>query len=129
MQVLIVEDQPNDLRIAATAAQESGFADVEARSSIAAARDLLEKNLEGGRPLPDAIVLDLDLGYESGFELLRFLHGNPQLAVIPVVVWTILGDQYREICEMFKVSGYIDKGAGIAALRKALAGLVRLAPE
>ena len=72
-------------------------------------------------------MLDLDLGYESGFELLRFWHGNPQLAKIPVVVWTILGDQYREICEMFKVSAYIDKAAGIAPLRKALAELTRLA--
>jgi hypothetical protein len=59
--------------------------------------------------------------------LLRFWHGNPQLAQIPVIVWTILGDHYREICEMFKVSGYIDKGAGGAALRKALGGLAEMA--
>lgn len=127
MQVLIIEDQPGDLRIAAAAAQESGFSDVEARSSLAAARDLLEKNMQGARPLPDAIVLDLDLGYESGFELLRFWHAHPQLMKVPVVVWTILGDQYREICEMFRVSAYIDKAAGIAPLRRALAELRRVA--
>ena len=127
MQVLIVEDQPNDLRLAASAAQESGFTEIEAKSSGGAARQFLEKALEAAQPLPDAIVLDLDLGYESGFELLRFWHSNPQLTKVPVVVWTILGDQYREICEMFKVSGYIDKGAGVAALRKALSGLARIA--
>jgi DNA-binding response OmpR family regulator len=127
MQVLIVEDQPNDLRIAVAAAQEAGFSDVEARSSIATARDFLEKILDGSRPVPDAVVLDLDLGYESGFELLRFWHSNPQLARIPVVVWTILGNQYREICEMFKVTAYVDKGAGGSALRTALTGLARLA--
>jgi DNA-binding response OmpR family regulator len=127
MLVLIVEDQPNDLRIAAAAATESGFTDVEARSTAAAARDFLEKSLEGTRGLPDAIVLDLDLGYESGFELLRFWHSNPQFSQVPVVVWTILGAQYREICEMFKVSAYVDKGAGLAALRNALTGLTRLA--
>ncbi|HVT99372.1 MAG TPA: response regulator [Acidobacteriaceae bacterium] len=127
MQVLIVEDQPSDLRVATTAAQESGFADIEARSSIAAARDFLQKALDEGRSLPDAIVLDLDLGYESGFELLRYWHSNPQLSKVSVVVWTILGNQYREICEMFKVTAYLDKGAGGAALRNTLAGLKRLA--
>jgi CheY-like chemotaxis protein len=127
MQVLIIEDQPNDLRLAASVAQESGFSLVEARSSITAAREYLEKTLSGTEPLPDAIVLDLDLGYESGFELLRFWHSNPRLSRIPVVVWTVLGDQYREVCEMFKVSGYLDKGSGAAPLRKILGGLAQLA--
>lgn len=127
MQVLIVEDQLGDLRIAAAAAQESGFSDVEATSSSAAAREFLVRAMDGAWPLPDAIVLDLDLGYESGFELLRFWHSTPQISKVPVVVWTILGDQYREICEMFKVSGYVDKGAGAGALRTALGGLARLA--
>jgi len=127
MHVLIVEDQPNDLRIAASAAAESGFADVEARSSVAAAREFLEKALEGAQRPPDAIVLDLDLGYESGFELLRYWHSNPELAKIPVVVWTVLGEQYREICTMFRVTAYIDKGAGGAALRNALGGLAQMA--
>lgn len=127
MQALIVEDQPNDLRIAVSAAQESGFTEVEARSSAGAAREYLEKALAGAHGLPAAIVLDLDLGYESGFELLRYWHSNPQLAKVPVVVWTILGDHYREICEMFKVSAYIDKGEGLVELRKALGGLARIA--
>ena len=125
MLVLIVEDQPNDLRIAAAAATESGFSDVEARSTAAAARDFLEKSLKEARGLPDAIVLDLDLGYESGFELLRFWHSNPEYSQVPIVVWTILGAQYREICEMFKVSAYVDKGAGLAALRNTLSELKR----
>ena len=127
MHVLIVEDQPNDLRIATSAATESGFHEVEARSSVGAAREYLEKALEGAQRLPDAIVLDLDLGYESGFELLRFWHGNPELAKVPVVVWTVLGEQYREICTMFRVAAYIDKGAGGGALRNALGGLAQKA--
>jgi DNA-binding response OmpR family regulator len=127
MQVLIVEDQPSDLRIAVNAAQDSGFTEIEARSSAGAAREYLERALASVHPLPAAIVLDLDLGYESGFELLRFWHSNPQLAKVPVVVWTILGDHYREICGMFKVAAYIDKGDGLAELRKALGGLARIA--
>lgn len=127
MQLLIVEDQPPDLRIAAAVARECGFPSVEARSSSTAAQQYLEKALKGVHPLPDAILLDLDLGHDSGFELLRFWHGNPEVARVPVIVWTILGDQYREICEMFKVNGYIDKGAGAPALREALGSLGLLA--
>ncbi|MFZ0630499.1 MAG: response regulator [Acidobacteriaceae bacterium] len=126
MQVLIVEDHPNDLRIASAAAQASGFSDIDARSSALMAKAHLEKALAGQGSLPDAIVLDLDLGYDSGFELLRFWHGNPQLAKIPLVVWTILGDHYQEICRMFQVKAYVSKGEDISVLRTVLSGLARL---
>ncbi len=123
MLALIVEDHPNDLHIAAKAAEACGFSQIEARSSAVMARAYLEKSLEEKRALPDAIVLDLDLGYDSGFELLRFWHSNPELAKIPLVVWTVLGDQYREICRMFKVSAYVYKGEDISVLRQVLSGL------
>jgi len=124
-QVLIIEDQPTDLRIAAKAAESSGFSVVEARSSVGAAKLYLEKCLEGTAPLPDAIVLDVDLGYESGFELLRFWYGDPRLAKIPLVVWTILGGQYQEMCQMFKVKAYIPKDDDASALRTVLIDLAK----
>jgi CheY-like chemotaxis protein len=127
MTILIVEDQPADLEIASAAAQASGYSGVEARASARTAMHFLEKGLEGSHTLPDAIVLDLDLGYESGFELLRFWHGDPRLAKIPLVVWTVLGDQYREICRMFKVRAYIYKGDGQSALHGVLSQLSGLA--
>jgi CheY-like chemotaxis protein len=127
MTILIVEDQPNDLKIASATAQASGYSGVEARASGRAAVTYLEKGLEGTQTLPDAIVLDLDLGYESGFELLRFWHGEPRLAKIPLVIWTVLGDQYREICRMFKVKAYVYKGDGPSALQGVLSQLSGLA--
>lgn len=127
MQVLIVEDHPNDLHIAAKAAEASGFSGIEARPSAVAARAYLEKALQGEEALPDAIILDLDLGYDSGFELLRFWHSHPELAKIPVVVWTILGDQYREVCRLFKVSAYVYKGEDTSVLQQVLSGLSGLA--
>lgn len=122
MQLLIVEDHPNDLHIAARAAEASGFSAIDAKASAVMAKAHLEKALQGERPLPDAIILDLDLGYDSGFELLRYWHSNPELAGIPLVVWTVLGEQYREICRMFKVSAYINKGEDISVLRQVLSG-------
>jgi CheY-like chemotaxis protein len=126
-QVLIVEDQPDDLQIAAKAAESAGFSGVEARSSVAAATQYLEKGLQGTGPLPDAIILDIDLGYESGFELLRFWHGDPRLSRIPLIVWTVLGEQYQEVCEMFKVKAYLYKGDGAAALSGVLSEIFKLA--
>ena len=125
--LLVVEDQPNDLRRATDLAREIGFTEMEARTSALSAKVYLEKGLDGELPLPDAIVLDLDLGYESGFELMRFWHGKPRLAQIPLIVWTIMGEDQREICRLFKVTAYVSKLDGGQGLREALGGLERSA--
>jgi CheY-like chemotaxis protein len=126
--LLLVEDQPNDLHIAAETARSVGIAEIEARTSLQDARVYLEKGLQGETPLPDGIVLDLDLGYESGYELLRFWHSTPGLAKIPMVIWTLLGEEQREICNLFKVNAYVSKWEGIKAFRDALAALDSTSP-
>lgn len=123
--LLVVEDQPNDLRIAADLANSMGISIVDARTSSHAARVYLEKALHGDSPLPDAIILDLDLGFESGHEILRFWHSNPRLSTIPMIVWTILGEEQREICQLFRVNAFVSKWEGISAFRKALSSLAQ----
>jgi CheY-like chemotaxis protein len=120
--LLLVDDQANDLRIAADVAHDLGITEVNTQSSVTRARRYLEKALEGTEPLPDGIVLDLDLGYESGFELLRFWHSTPQLAAIPLIVWSVL-DREREICDLFKIKAFVSKWEGPKAIREALAQL------
>lgn len=120
--LLLVDDRPNDLRIAADAAKELGITEVNAQTSIMRARMFLEKGLDGEVPLPDAIVLDLDLGHESGFELLRFWHSTPKLSTIPLMIWSVL-DREREICNLFKVKLFVSKWEGPKAFREALAQL------
>ncbi len=127
--LLIVEDQPTDLRIAADVAGSLGITDVEARTTASAARNHLELALEGNTPLPDLILLDLDLGYESGYELLRFWHGNPKLADIRLVVWTIMEKEQRDICSMFKVDALVPKSAGVSALKQVLMSLIPASAE
>lgn len=125
--VLIVEDQTRDLHIAAGLARDAGFCTADARTSAMAAKLYLENGLRDEGPLPDAIILDLDLGYESGFELMRFWHSNPRLSSIPLIVWTVLGDEQSEICRLFKVSAYVSKLDDPAHLSKALGNLLRAA--
>jgi CheY-like chemotaxis protein len=124
MKLLIVEDHATDLRLAADVAKSLGVLDVEARTSASAAKNHLDAGLEGDATLPDIIVLDLDLGYESGYELLRFWHGNPKLAGIRMLVWTVMGEEQREICAMFKVDAVVPKSGGTSALKEMLAPLV-----
>jgi DNA-binding response OmpR family regulator len=118
--LLLVEDQPSDLKIATSTARAAGISVVEAQTSLLGARSFLERGLRGEIPLPDGIVLDLDLGYESGFELLRFWHSTPRLSSIPLLVWSILGQEQREICSLFKVSEFVSKWEGMTAFREAL---------
>lgn len=119
--LLIVEDQPNDLRIAAELVRSLGFTDVQARTSAAAAKLYLETLLNGQQSPPDVVVLDLDLGYDSGFELLRFWHSKRELLRrTRLIVWTIAGEEQQEICRFFKVNAVIDKTEGMPALKKAI---------
>ena len=121
--LLIVEDDPKDLLAAAEAARAVGFTSLEARVSSESARLFLEKGLRGELSLPDAIVLDLDLGFDSGHELLRFCYSEQVLSNIPIVVWSKLGDEHRLVCEAFKVRAFVSKGQGITLLQEVLSKL------
>lgn len=121
--LLLVEDQSRDAISAVQVARSLSFDDVRAMESATAARAYLERGLTGEVLLPDAIVLDLELGIESGFELLRFWHSTPELAKIPLLVWSVV-EQHKEICELFKIKRFVPKWQGVDAFREALAELV-----
>lgn len=122
--LLVIEDQPNDLQIAADSARSVGIEEIEARTSSHAAMRHLQKGLRSEVPLPHIIVLDLDLGYESGYELLRYWHSTPDLKRIPLIIWSLLGEEQRQICNLFKVDGYVSKWEGATAFREALLGAI-----
>lgn len=117
--LLLVEDQVKDARNASEIATSMGFEEVEVCDNVHRAMSYLEKGLKGDRPLPDGVVLDLDLGLDSGFELLRYRHSTPELANIRVIVWSVVEEQ-RQICELFKIDSFVSKWEGDAAFRQAL---------
>lgn len=118
--VLIVEDDPGDLRMAADVSSSLGFTEVQARTSARAAQLYLESALEGKEPIPDVVIVDLDLGYDSGFELLRFWHSKRELSSARMIVWTAMGEEQMEICRLFKIAAVVSKADGIAALKGAI---------
>jgi CheY-like chemotaxis protein len=119
--LLIVEDEPSDLRTAADVSHSLGFSDVQARTTARAAQLYLEAALEGKQAIPDLIVVDLDLGYDSGFELLRFWHSNRELSSASrMIVWTAMGEEQMEICRLFKIAAVVPKSDGVEALKRAV---------
>ncbi len=123
--LLVVENEPRDARLAAEAAKLAGFAEIEARTTPQSARAYLEDRLAEEGVLPDGIVLDLDFGIESGFELLRFWHSTPNLRGIPVIVWSIMGEEQRRMCDLFKVKQFVGKWEGIEVLQQALQNIAQ----
>ncbi len=77
--ILIVEDSPSEANIISSCLQRAGFIPVVVTSSEAARLQLQHQT-------PDAIVLDVVLPGESGFELCRELRKAPATATIPIVI-------------------------------------------
>lgn len=128
MRTLIIEDDVDHVRIAAKVARMAGFKDVEAFTSLERAIERIEQGLSGERPLPDAIILDLDLGHESGYEALRHWQAKWKNSAMRMVVWTALGEHNRELCALFHVDAFVSKWKGEAALYEALQQVIGTSP-
>jgi len=89
-QLLIVEDNPYDLELARAALDLS---DVRCQLSVAQdgqeALDLLRR----GEPLPDLVLLDLNMPRVDGHQVLAAVKGGPALRGVPVVVFTTSDEQ------------------------------------
>ena len=72
---------------------------------------LLGRNgMEALRPLPEVILLDLNMPRMNGIEFLAELRANPEFADIPVFITTTSGmDEDRSGAAELGVSGYILK--------------------
>jgi CheY-like chemotaxis protein len=86
VRVMLVEDDPGDALLVREA-----LADNERVDEVRVASDgvyALEQLQDPELPLPDLILLDLNLPRMDGRELLAEIKGEPRLAPIPVVVLT-----------------------------------------
>ena len=118
--VLIVEDTPSDVRQSTAVVKKLGAEEVIAFNNIAAAMLFLQEVVEGTKEAPDLILLDLSFPRESGFEVLRYWKSTPKLHEIHVVVWTIMGETEKKLCQFFGVDDVVPKWAGPKELEAAL---------
>ncbi len=90
VEVLLVEDSPGDVRLTVEA-----FRSVPRPSHLSVARDgeealafLRRQGVYANAPIPDLILLDLNLPKRDGREVLAEIKKDPELRGIPVVVLT-----------------------------------------
>jgi CheY-like chemotaxis protein len=89
LRVLLVEDSEPDVVLTTEAFDDARIAvEVLVAKDGRVAHDLLVQAGSGERPVPELILLDLNLPKIDGLEILDFVKSHPVLMVIPVIVMT-----------------------------------------
>lgn len=110
--VLLVEDDPDDLDLLqeALAEVQVPYTPHLARDGREAVRSLNQEGPYADRPVPDLILLDLDLPHLSGREILQHVKSHPGLKHIPVVVFsTSLAEEDLLQCYRWHAAAYVAK--------------------
>lgn len=115
VEILLVEDNPNDIMLTLHAFKRSNLANLihVARDGAEALDYLFGAGAYAGRSLeqgPRVILLDLKLPLIDGFEVLRRIKQDPRTSAIPVVVLTSSAEE-RDIVDSYAlgVNSYIVK--------------------
>jgi CheY-like chemotaxis protein len=89
-EILLVEDNPGDVRLTIEALRESKVANNlnVARDGVEALAYLRREGAYAGAVRPDLILLDLNMPRKDGREVLAEIKAEPALRTIPVVVLT-----------------------------------------
>jgi CheY-like chemotaxis protein len=90
VEILLVEDNPGDVRLTQEALRESKLHNnlSVARDGVEALAFLRREGPYATAPRPDLILLDLNLPRKDGREVLAEIKSDPHLRAIPVVVLT-----------------------------------------
>lgn len=118
--VLLIEHNPADIHEATSVLQKLGIKDVHVITSALLAIEYLRDISEKRQAIPDVVLLDLDFGKESGFEVLRFWKSTPELKGMHVIVWTIMGDLEKQMSELFGVHHVVSKHESPKELQRVL---------
>ena len=117
--VLIVEDNPLNLKLVRDVLLNAGFGVIEARTGeegVARAQD----------SQPDVILMDLQLPGINGTQALRLIRANPRGADVPVVALTAFAmaeDRDRALLDGF--DGYLSKPISVRDLPQQVASFLR----
>lgn len=90
VEILLVEDNPGDIRLTMEAMKEGKLIPNMSvtRDGVEAMAFLRHQGEHGNAPRPDLILLDLNLPKKDGREVLEEIKGDPELRQIPVVILT-----------------------------------------
>jgi CheY-like chemotaxis protein len=118
IEILLVEDNPSDVELV-----EEALAVWKARTRLSvvddgdkAIRFLQRKGQYSDSPVPELILLDLNLPKKDGIEVLREVKGSGDLALIPLIVLTT-SDRENDVKKAYSLHAncYITKPLEIDA--------------
>jgi CheY-like chemotaxis protein len=119
--ILLIEDTPDDSDTCANSLHELGYDGVQLITRLLSAEQHLDDIVAGLTTAPAAIVLDLGLGLDSGFTVLRKCHAEPKLQKIPILVWTRHTDSLSQtFSDYLGVQNFVRKTEDPSELREAL---------
>ena len=121
--ILIVEDNPRNLKLVRDLLQAKGYATLEAASA--------ETGLELARAhLPALILMDIRLPGMGGIDALRELRADPATAGIPVIAITasVMQHNRREI-EAAGFDGFIEKPINVRGFLETVRAALEKGPR
>ncbi|WP_230295136.1 response regulator [Deinococcus sp. 6GRE01] len=121
LQVLLVDDDPTDLELAAIVFGEH---DLTLRTFGTGAAALT--HLHAADPLPDVVVLDVNMPHLSGFEVLSAIRSEQRLRHLPVVMLSTSGED-RDVSRAYDLlaSSYLVKERDFLAFEQQVQGFVQ----
>lgn len=112
MEILLVEDSLVDARFTIAALQRGDIPHrlTLVRDGLEAIDFLLHRGIFARAPRPDLVLLDLELPFRHGLEVLWEIRNHDELRSLPVVVLTSSDDpDSRAQCEHHEVDGFLPK--------------------
>jgi two-component system response regulator len=129
VEILLVEDNPQDLELALRALRKANFSNriQVARDGEEALEYIFCEGEHSTRKIEDSpkvILLDLKLPKVDGLEVLKRIKGDPRTSSIPVVVLTSSREQ-RDVVESYRlgVNSYIVKPVNFEGFANAVRDL------
>ena len=129
VEVLLVEDNPNDAELTIRALKKSNFVNtvIHLKDGVEALDFIFCEGAFSGRDInhkPRVILLDLKMPKINGIEVLRRIRGDERTMLIPVVVLTSsTEDPDVKACYELGVNSYIVKPVAFDNFTKAVAEL------
>jgi len=104
MQILLVEDNPGDIRLTQEALKEGTIANElhVVKDGVEAIDYLKRKGKYASQPTPDIILLDLNLPRKDGREVLAEIKADDKLKLIPIIILTT-SDAESDIQKSYKL--------------------------
>jgi CheY-like chemotaxis protein len=139
--ILLVDDDPDDHQFFREALRGLKIGNHIANevvnvSSVYNGVQAMEYLLKGGvyataaEPVPDFVVLDLNMPGMDGFEVLKQIRKKPEFAMLPVYVLTTSRDvKHKSACKELGCTGFFSKPPKKEELRVVISKMINSEPD